>query len=377
MKKIGIMTMARIKNYGSFLQAFALSRTVAENNKDCTVEFVDFKNSINVYKSNKSSFLGRVKLKILGFLGGLPVFNKIPYFRSTYNYNRFNKAMVKRFDKEFYKTLGVNPTPRFCKDLDLLIIGSDEVFNYVQNSTYGYGDELFGASCDAKKIISFAGSFGYTTLEKLEDNGYTEKIRKYLNGFTAISVRDMNSFNIVKELTGKSPEYNLDPVFHYDYSGYIPKIKKEKYIAVYAYSGLEDSVKKEITAFAKKHGLKIFCIQGYQQDFGKFLNINPFEVLGYIQNAEYVFTNTFHGSVFSIKYNKRFCVLLTNEKNYSNVNKTKDVLEFFNLTDRIIDNVKDVGLRLEDEIDYVSVNEKIQTSVNKGKEYLFSNVKKL
>ncbi|MCE2266893.1 hypothetical protein GPX15_05810 [Streptococcus thermophilus] len=88
--------------------------------------------------------------------------------------------------------------------LDCLIVGSDEVFNCIQkNPNVGYSLELFGKDNNAKRLISYAASFGNTTLDKLQAYAKDREISTYLKRFDAISVRDSNSGEIVKKINRK------------------------------------------------------------------------------------------------------------------------------------------------------------------------------
>ena len=90
----------------------------------------------------------------------------------------------------------------------------------------GYSPELFGKNNHAKKLITYAASFGNTTLEKLEKYKKANEVGALLKKFDAISVRDANSGTIVEQLTGKEPVYNLDPVLTYDYMNCLCKEKE-------------------------------------------------------------------------------------------------------------------------------------------------------
>ena len=100
--------------------------------------------------------------------------------------------------------LGIADEMNYNPTVDCLVIGSDEVFNCIQkNSNVGYSPELFGKNNHAKKLITYAASFGNTTLVKLEKYKKTDEVGALLNKFDAISVRDANSGAIVEQLTGK------------------------------------------------------------------------------------------------------------------------------------------------------------------------------
>ncbi len=128
----------------------------------------------------------------------------------------------------------------------------------------GYSPELFGKNNHAKKLITYAASFGNTTLIKLEKYKKANEVGALLKKFDAISVRDTNSGTIVEQLTGKEPVYNLDPVLTYDYMNCCDKIPRvqtnEKYLILYAYAGrISNDEADWIAAYAKKKEFEGIC----------------------------------------------------------------------------------------------------------------------
>lgn len=386
MKKIGIMSMQRVKNYGSFLQAFALKK-ILEDISQSEVMFVDFhakqgvkdnaKESLNVLKKNK--------LKYQIFSICYKVFHKGVQKNIIHNSRivdivnlfQFYNLYCKRFGEEFWPILGVKNTMNYSPQLDTLVIGSDEVFNYMEAQKAEYSDELFGYNQNADSIISFAGSFGCTRYEDLKQNECTQKFKDYFIKFNAISVRDRNSKSIIEHLIGKECAYHLDPVLHFDYSEYMPKLSHTRpYLAVYAYSGLSEEYKEAIRSYAQKHSLEILCFMGYQNGLGKFMNVSPFELLAYMKDAECIVTTTFHGSVFSIKYNKRFCAIVQHREGtgYGNDEKLGDLLNRVNLLKKMIDRPEQVEKELDNQIEYSFVNEYVSECVQDGIDYLKENV---
>ena len=98
--------------------------------------------------------------------------------------------------------LGIADEMNYNPTVDCLVIGSDEVFNCIQkNSNVGYSPELFGKNNHAKKLITYAASFGNTTLEKLEKYKKANEVGALLKKFDAISVRDANSGTIVEPVS--------------------------------------------------------------------------------------------------------------------------------------------------------------------------------
>lgn len=372
MKKIGIMSMQRIANYGSFLQAYALKQLIEE--LDCKVEFVDYhieKPVITEDADSKNKLIRKFGKGLETFKYKAPLSHKISFIRYKQS-----------FTKKYMPLLGVKDEMNFNPILDCLVIGSDEVFNCIQkNSNVGYSLELFGKDNRAKKLITYAASFGNTTLEKLEKYQKVDEVGTLLNKFNAISVRDKNSGKIVEQLTGETPVYNLDPVLIYDYMNCcknIPQIYiEEKYLILYAYAGrISDSEADWISDYAKKKNLKVYAIGGIQKCANRFIDCSPFEVLAYFKNADEIITDTFHGSIFSIITHRPFTTLIRKSigNSYGNEEKLSDLLERLNLSNRMTTSVEDVKRINKQEIDFAMVSNLLETYRDRAKEYLSINL---
>lgn len=371
MSKIGILSMQRIKNYGSFLQGFALKTILEEMGHK--VEFVDYHVEEPIIKNETTNSQKNDKIaKALEALkGDEPLKQKIQYI-----------IHKKNFGKKYYKLLGLTEEPNYNPELDALVIGSDEVFNCIQsNKNVGYSLELFGKDNKAKKLISYAASFGNTTLEKLEKHNKKEEIGSLLSKFDAISVRDKNSGSVIENITDKKVEYHLDPVLAYDYMNEckkIPEIKsKEKYMIVYAYSGRISAEESEyIKKYAKKNNLKVYSIGGAQKCADKFIDCSPFEVLAYFKNAELVITDTFHGTIFSVIAKRNFVTLVRKSVGnaYGNEEKLTDLLQRLNLKDRIVYDIVNIDEKLSKEIEYLDTYKIIEKSRLETRKYLNDNL---
>ena len=257
----------------------------------------------------------------------------------------------------------------------LLVIGSDEVFNCVQdNPNVGFTSELFGVGQTAQKTISYAASFGNTTLEKLEKYHVKKQVAEWLTALDAISVRDRNSGNIIENLTGSKPDYHLDPVLMYDYIGKCKKIPanvpEKKYLLLYGYSGrftLEEC--HAIRTYADQRNLKILCIGGVQHCCDKFIDCNPFEVIAYFQHADCVITDTFHGTILSVITHRNFVSVVRNS-GYGNSEKLTDLLHRLSLSDRILPSFSQIESCLKKSIDYQTTNNIIVEERQRTRKYL-------
>ena len=366
MKKVGILSMQRIKNYGSFLQAYALKTIIEEIG--ATVEFVDYHVEEPIVKDGLKE-KGKISKGLEALSGSANFLHKIQYIMHKKNFN------------SFYSLLSMSNQYNYNPKLDTLVIGSDEVFNVIQsNKNVGYSLELFGKNNNANRTITYAASFGNTTIEKINSYKKDNEIKSLLLDIDAISVRDNNSYKIVNKLTGKKPIVNLDPVLIYDYmsSDTIPKMNtKEKYMILYAYNGrISKEEAKEIKRLAVSKGVKVYSIGGAQPYADKFVNCSPFEVLAYFKNAEYIITDTFHGSIFSIINNKPFVTLVRKSKgnSYGNEEKISFLLQELGLKDRIIYEINDMETVLNDKTNYNKTNRIIEEQRKKTMDYLKNNI---
>ena len=160
--------MQRINNYGSFLQAYALKKVLEE--LGCNVQFVDYHPGETLIPPDGGVGIKRKIFKATEvFKYSAPFIEKVHFI----NYKR-------TYGKYFYPYLGITDERNYSPEVDILIIGSDEVFNCVQSNTnVGFSPELFGQNRQSKKLISYAASFGNTTEEKIDKYGIREKLAEW------------------------------------------------------------------------------------------------------------------------------------------------------------------------------------------------------
>lgn len=370
MFKVGIMSMQRIANYGSFLQAYGLKSILEE--LGCEVQFVDYHPGETIIPPDGGTGIKRKIAKVTEVFGySAPMKEKFRFIQYKKNYA-----------SNYYPYLGINDSMNYAPQTDMLVIGSDEVFNCVQNNTnVGFSPELFGDGNKARRLISYAASFGNTTKDKLDKYGLSDKVGGWLKKFDAISVRDENSGNVVKTVTGNEPVYNLDPVLAYDFIGKCKEIPssvpEDKYMILYGYSGRFSKEECQyIREYAKKRGLKIFCIGGVQDACDKFIDCNPFNVIAYFKNAECVITDTFHGTIMSVITQRQFASVVRSS-GYGNSEKLTDLLKRLHLENRIAGRIEDIPSLISDKINYESVNKIISDERIKTYDYLKKQLESL
>lgn len=365
--RVGIMSMQRIRNYGSFLQAYGLRRLL--ESLGCEVRFVDYRLGRCLVEPERKSRLPRPAAKLAEVLAGPgPLAAKLAYA----NYKR-------HYDARTWQLLGLPAEPD-CRtdDLDMLVIGSDEVFNCVQaNPNVGYSPDLFGASSEACRTVTYAASCGNTTVEKLRAHGVDGEVAGWLKGLDAVSVRDENTASVVRELAGTDPVRNLDPVLAWDFFGEedVPESPVEgRYMIAYAYSGrLTSEECAALRAYADGRGLKVVNVGGVQGCCDEFLDLGPFEVLAAFRGAECVLTDTFHGTILSAIAERPFATIVRT-RGYGNAEKLTDLLARLGLESRMASSTVDFACLLDSSPEWEPVRARIADGRQAAQEYLAEKV---
>ena len=276
-----------------------------------------------------------------------------------------------RFKNEFYGDLGLDSE---SVANECVVIGSDEVFNFAQPTPWGFSTQLYGKVAGARRVISYAGSFGHTTFEDIQKFGVQEKIRSAMDTMYATSVRDYNSAEIARKLLpGKDVSIHLDPALIYDFSDKIVEPnRKNKYVLVYTYPGRIKSTEEinAIKEIARRKDLQIISVGFYFPWCDEVIVPHPFEVLGYFKNAEFIITDTFHGTIFSIINQSRFCTLIRK----TNRQKLSALLDMMGLSSQIATNGKDIIDLSDSNPSFTEAFEKISIEREKSLTYVRSNL---
>ncbi|WP_270388229.1 polysaccharide pyruvyl transferase family protein [Blautia hansenii] len=335
MKKVGILSMQRVPNFGSLLQSYSLKKMLEE--LDAEVHFIDIeKNDRDNAVVKEFSAVSTSEMEANhGFLSKL---KKID--RYVWNRFRIRKIADKQdafFEKFRNESLQMNDSDNELS-YDLCVIGSDEVFNCMTPSSWGFTSQLFGNVRQANDVITYAASCGATTYEQLNPE-MIKIIKKAFQNVSGFSVRDENTKNFISQLTDQPIEESLDPVWVGDFDSEVEAAKvtvelPEHYCIVYSYYNRIHN-KDEIQAiqeFCKEKKLVPIAIGAPQVWVKNYVAVSPFEMFKIFQNAEFIITDTFHGTIFSEKFNGRYAVLLRE----SNKNKLGDLVRKINAEDHVI-----------------------------------------
>ncbi len=349
-KKVGIITQHRVVNYGSVLQTYALQEKIKELGYVC--EVIDYyperftplgmlKRIKNKGDKFKKSFLIRTAARVI----------IIPSY--AIRFNMFFKFLNNRIDmtSKTYKTEKELEEENF--GYDIYCTGSDQVWNYGWNEKIEYPYYLAFAPDSARKI-SYAASFGKSKLEH-EEIGET---RKLLKRYDKISLRELSGVKIVDELGIEGSVNVLDPTLLLTGEDWRKissgKYTDDKYILIYNLNRNPriDSYAKELSG---KTGLEVRYLSYQLHEFYKngkmFCNPHVEDFLALIDGAQYVVTDSFHATAFSLNFNKEFIIVYPGK--YST--RLQSILEILNLTNRVAKDEKDMSI-VESRIDYSRVN---------------------
>lgn len=311
--KIGVITYFNIKNYGSALQAYSL-KTVS-NMIGYDVVFLNVKESKPINKMVHKLHVGFVTfVKCLISGSARKTHTEIRSLRSQ-SESGFSQEAVNKFDAFLDSQLPNIIIDRLTlrkvarsEQYVAFICGSDQIWSPLSVHLSGYKYLNFAPR---KKRIAYAPSFG---VESVPDYNRAF-VRKKLLGFDDISVREKQGAKIVKELTGKDVPVLLDPtmlmsgdIWRSMYKAQRTFNKTESYALCYFFDEPSVEIVEKIVDYAKKRNLKIIVLSSRNTQLlskgAELVDAGPWEFLKYIDEAECVFTNSFHGSVFSILFGR-------------------------------------------------------------------------
>lgn len=353
--KIGILTYHRTLNYGGCLQALATRKTLEKMGHE--VYYVDYWPD---YHKAEYSLFNKYKFRAFTWKG------KINYLLNTILTFPYKQKRQKNFD--IFLQEHILP---FCKPLnetyDIIVYGSDQIWRK-QSAMKDYNPIYFGANVfSASRHIGFSASMG--VLPEKEDE--IAKVKELLSNIDEISVRENDLAQLLESLGFPNIEVTLDPTLllrREEWDEILPSkpYTDDKYILVYSLWG--DVFNKEsVDALAKERNAKVIILRGEARHFDSDTEVataGPATFISLIKNADFVFTSSFHGLVFSILYNKQFYTSFG-----VNGGRAKSLLSILGLSDRYLPN----GARISTDIpliEYDQVNTSLGEFQQKTIQYL-------
>ena len=359
--KTGIITFHQALNYGAVLQTYALQRTLQEMN--ISSEVIDY-SCARIHEDYRAWDLSRCKSK-KDYLRALSFF-----FRMRGRRKRFQ-----RFQSEYLvlsKPCGKENIQEIGKAYDCLITGSDQVFN--DKCTDLDRNYFLAFTDDSKKKNSYAASFGF---QKIPD-GLEAEYKELLSDFANISVREEKGLQIVHDTAGKEAVQHVDPTLTLSATEWKKLVKekpcKENYVFMYT---VMDPVKSY--QFAKKladeKGLTLIYLHGTiqlrekiqkEENVKHLYSLSPDEFITYLYHADYVVTNSFHGTVFSLLFEKKFVVELETGWNYNH--RSEELLQLLKKDHHVL---KETSMNdIDEKEDWTFVKEYLGTETKRSREYL-------
>ena len=324
--KIGILTFHRAINYGAVLQAYGLQETLKSMGHEVSV--IDY---CPEYLLSPYRLFFTERITGHGFWGNLRMIVR-ECLAYPYRWKR-NHHFQKFIDK--YINIHAFHSGEFDNDFDILIIGSDQVWNI--GITRGMDPFYWGTAKQVKSIkhISYAASAGsINSLKKL----HTIEISAALEGFSSLSVRELTLANYIQNITDITPRLVLDPVLlagRKHFERLISYKRNKPYLLFFTLNGNKDA-QKIAKRIAEEKNL-VFREMASNNEVIKDLTViksaSPEEFLSWFENADYVVTTSFHGTAFSILFHKNFHVYCDNE-NISE--RISNLLNMLNLYERMI-----------------------------------------
>lgn len=376
MKKVGIITILKVNNYGAELQSYALQKKLNLMGYDAEIiDYLFYRHPNHKRESiskpffpyplkNKIKELGLVlKDKCMGLINTPSYRSRNKHYENFHKtYNRFSSTCYDR-----YSQLYDNP-PIY----DAYCVGSDQVWNprcYTNLEPY-----FLTFAPEGARRFSYASSFGVAVLP----NSAEAKYKELLNGLDYISVREASGVKLVEEVTNRKAKLVLDPTLLLTSDEWqevtqpvngMPK----KYVLIYELQPLSyiTLLAKQV---AREKGYKIVrvCKDAYDKqkdtDVINVVDAGPSEFVWLVDHASFIITNSFHGTAFSVNFNKPFYCVLRRGKN--NNSRQLDLLSACGLMDRVVYDGEQLPNISSSSIDFEQVNEQMETMRQDSCNYL-------
>lgn len=319
---VGILTFVKTSNYGAALQAYALSRVIAEHGVTC--EIIDYDSGAITKMHNPLSVFRRK-----GIIGKVSAFVVCWIYRKRLQkFQKFSKHYC-RFSSGSYDEITL---PEIEKKYDRIVVGSDQVWNL--DLTKGDKNFFLPFITDTGKKYSYAASLGASCFE----DGCRAECEKMLEKFAFISVREATSAKVLEGHISKPVHCDIDPTLLLDRREWQKFIKespcKKDYILLYLVPD-DEKLFEDICKFADEAGCEVFWIKKSfrgKKNIKVLNTLSPEEFLNYIYYADYIIAGSFHAICFSIIFGKNFYYTESSVK--ARTVRLSDLLKKLDIQDR-------------------------------------------
>ena len=355
--KVGIITQPLRTNYGGILQNYALQQILLRNGHEPIT--LDYSTRYTPYKW----ILGEIKALVKGSKHNV----EYPkYFRAGQkNLNKFITKYIKT-TRPYYHL----PLKRFAKEVDSIIVGSDQVWRPLCNVPEIWLYEMFLESIEDVSLpkIAYAASFGSEEWEY--NKNQTLKCAELIKAFKAVSTREDSGVKLCRDFLGYQAEHVLDPTMLLEGGDYEIFTQAESNYSkptlfVYLLDPSDEKI-TQIKEIAKAKNLELF-VKGANDDIERDDSIERW--LSWIKNAKYVVTDSFHGAVFSILFHRPFNVYLESWRGAARFNS---LLNLTHCKSRGI--ISGAATCTSEEIDWLCIDNILSDYREKSIDFIVSNL---
>lgn len=370
--KIFILTQPLHTNFGGTLQAYALQYTLRQlGHNPLTINYRKKESQVSTIRL----LLSRLKQKIIN--------GKI-----VYSFNDNERNIISKYHNDFIEKYINYTSPIYESSVlgnfvssgkfDAVIVGSDQTWRPKYSPDIGAFFLDFLSGNGSIKKISYASSFGTDDWEFTHEQ--TKQFSHLLNEFDYVSVREQSAVKLCEEHFGITPKHVLDPTLLLDINVYMklieclePRHCGEVFNYVLDKSQDKNDIIEHVCTFLGKDSFSTspkntLKENKHIQDYSGYIYPRIESWLRSFYDADYIITDSFHGTVFSIIFNKPF-ISIGNEARGNA--RFKSLLEMFNLEHRLVSNKHQITYELVSGfIDYESVNMKLEKLKNDSLTYL-------
>lgn len=354
-KRIGLLSLSNAENYGAVLQSYSLYRVIKSMDRNVHV--------INYFPAFMK---GRYKLL---WIDKSTIRSMVSTFK--YSFECLPYTLIKKMRFCVFRMIYLHNAPilkrKSLKDAyDIYIVGSDQVWN--TNITNMDMTFFLDFVEDNKKKNTYAASIGVSKYPKSIEDFVLKEIGK----FNRISIREKQGKQYIKrEKNDLNVLCHIDPVFltsAEEWKVFCKRnIIREKYILIYSFENLKLAI-EIANKICNEKKWKIIIIRTdknkYYQGIRCYRTAGPRDFLNLISNAEFVITDSFHGTAFSLIFNRDFYSIPYNATN----SRIENILSIFNNYDRMISSINEVDL--EKKCDYSNYKKILKNEINKSRDYL-------
>lgn len=349
-EKAGILTFHCVPNYGAVLQAYGMQQALEKYFDH--VEMIDYRPKAVMAEYHVINFYSI-------FSTAMSIWSAIPFLQKKHKFSRFAKNRM--------HLSAAYPQSSPLQGMDMVVLGSDQIWN--SEITRGLDPAYFGNLVwkDRPYVISYAASLGKA---KLNDQECTQ-FKTLLTGIDAISVRESEAKDLLQSLTEKEISVVIDPTLLAGvdcFASLVKPVPYSRYLLIYSLTGYKETQDLAVKV-AKYLGLRIVEISGRRKGLiskghTTIYTAGPEDFLSLIASADFVVTDSFHGTVFSLLFHRQFLTVPHKTRG----GRMQNLLSLCNLTERMTASFKKELVL--DPVDWNSVDHQLELARKESETFL-------